>query len=518
MFNFRIVSIFSASLLCLAGSLAADPRTEKLDEDEWFAVRIQDQPCGYMHTTMRTVGNEVHSRALIQLKIARNKAKVNVSIDQEYRETPEGIPLALVSKVALAEVPVIYSGTIEDGKITLTTEQFGIKRTAKYPFDPEIRFTYGQILEQRKNGLKPGTVIHSKAYDPSLRPDGPVEVDFKCGPIEEIDVLGKKQRLHHMTASMKLDSMPGQPAATPTSGGEKQSFTVDSDLWVDDEARPVITTMDMGIAKVRMYLSTKDEALKDAEPPDIFLNTFIPIDRSIGKEPREVKYRLIVPAGSSQGLPDLPNTSMQTFKRLSKYEGELTVHRIDWKKLRKITDDPEARQMTEFLRASPIVDINDSKIKRLARTAVKGQNTPAEKADALRKFVTDYIENKSMDVGFATASEVARTKQGDCTEHGVLLAALARAAGLPARGVSGIVEVPMGYMDEGKHAFGYHMWAQVCIGGKWVDIDGALRQSDCDVTHIALSLMPLNEEGMVDSLVALVPLLGKLEIKIESVK
>lgn len=518
MINLRRSAIVSILLLGIVSRLSADPRHEKLDEDEWFAVRIQDQPCGYMHTTMRAAGDEVHSRALIQLKIARGTARVQVSIDQEYRETIEGIPLGLVSKVALAEVPVTYSGTIKDHKITLTTEQFGAKRTTVYPFDPEIRFTYGQILEQRKHGLAPGTVIHGKAYDPSLRPDGPVEVDFKCGPIEEVEVLGKRQRLHRMTASMKLDSMPGQPAKTSADGAEKQAFSVDSELWVDDEARPVITTMDIGVAKVRMYLTSKEDALKDAEPPDVFLNTFIPMDRAIGKEPGEVKYRLTVSTTSSQGLPDLPNTAMQTFKRLSSHEGELTVRRIDWERVRKIAEDPKARQMTDFLKASPIVDINDSKIKRLARTAVKGQKTPAEKADALRKYVTDYIENKSMDVGFATASEVARTKQGDCTEHGVLLAALARAAGLPARGVSGIVEIPKGYLDEGKHAFGYHMWTQVNIGGQWVDIDGALRQTDCDVTHIALSLMPLNEEGMVDSLVALVPLLGKLQIKVISTK
>ena len=174
--------------------------------------------------------------------------------------------------------------------------------------------------------------------------------------------------------------------------------------------------------------------------------------------------------------------------------------------------------MKDYLRASPTVDINDSRIKRLARKAVKGANTPAEKADALRKFVTDYIEHKSMDVGFATASEVARSKQGDCSEHGVLLAALARAAGLPARGVSGIVEVPQGYLTEDQNAFGYHMWAQVYIDGQWVDIDGALRQTECDATHIALSLMPLNEEGMIDSLMSLIPLLGRLELKIISVK
>jgi hypothetical protein len=473
---------------------------------------------------MRKVGDEVHSKSTLQLKIARGKALVKITLDLGFRETLDGRPLGLVNKVALGEIPMTYTGTVKDGKITLTIEQFGTKHTSVYPFDPEILFTWGQMLEQRKRGLTPGSIIHAKTYDPSLRPDGPVEVSFKCLGQEDVNVLGRKQKLHHVVATMILDSMPAMPGqAQPTNKskpleGEKQKFTIDSDVFVDDEARPVITTMDIGVAKVKMFLASKEEALKDADPPEIFFNTFIPVDRTIGHEPHEVKYLLRVPASSSQGIPDLPNTSMQTFKRLSKNEAELTVRRLNWDKIRRVPAQSAGEQMKEYLQASPIVDINDSRIKRLAKRAVKGQDTPAEKADALRKFVTEYIEHKSMDVGFATASEVARTQTGDCTEHGVLLAALARAAGLPARGVSGIVEVPEGYLDGDKHAFGYHMWTQVFIGGQWVDIDGALRQTDCDPTHIAITLMPLNEEGMIDSLLSLVPLLGRLELKIVSVK
>ena len=41
----------------------------------------------------------------------------------------------------------------------------------------------------------------------------------------------------------------------------------------------------------------------------------------------------------------------------------------------------------------------------------------------------------------ATAAEVARSREGDCTEHAVLLAALARARGIPARVAMGLVYV-----------------------------------------------------------------------------
>ncbi|NBU87363.1 MAG: transglutaminase domain-containing protein, partial [Verrucomicrobia bacterium] len=66
--------------------------------------------------------------------------------------------------------------------------------------------------------------------------------------------------------------------------------------------------------------------------------------------------------------------------------------------------------------------------------------------------------NKNYGVGFATASEVARNKEGDCTEHSMLLAALGRALGIPTRVATGLV-----YADEfegEKDVLVYHMWNQ----------------------------------------------------------
>ena len=83
---------------------------------------------------------------------------------------------------------------------------------------------------------------------------------------------------------------------------------------------------------------------------------------------------------------------------------------------------------------------------------------------------------------------------------------------LPARVAIGLV-----YM-ESQQAFGYHMWTQVNIAGQWVDIDAALNQTDCEPNHIALALMPLNDEGMIDSITALLPLIGRLNIEVLDVK
>ncbi len=470
-------------------------------EEEWYVVKLQDAKCGYMSSIANRVGDEIHTKVHMSFEIARAEARVKIAMDQSYREGLDGRPLALDYEATMGQMPIRYAGEVKDGRLTLTTSQAGASHKETFDFDPEIKFAWGQVLEQRQRGLKPGTEFTVKTYEPSLKTDGPLSMTFKVLGKEKIDVGGKKQDAYRVSATIEL-----------------KGFPLTTESWVDEECTPIITTFDMSIAKVTMVRSTKEEALKDAAPPELFISTFVPVQKRIDPSAKEVTLRLRLPSDDKRKLPDLPKTGMQTFKRVSDHEGLLTIRRINWDKLRKAAASEPPSELREYLRSSTMLDLNDGRIKKLARRAVRGAKSPADKADALRKFVTDYVEDKSLDVGFASASEVARNKSGDCTEHGVLLAALARAAGLPSRGVSGIIQIPSGMGQPGKSAFGYHMWTQVNIGGQWVDIDAAMRQTDCDPTHVALSLLPLNDEGILDSIATMLPLLGRLQLEVVDVR
>ena len=64
--------------------------------------------------------------------------------------------------------------------------------------------------------------------------------------------------------------------------------------------------------------------------------------------------------------------------------------------------------------------------------------------------------------------EVARSLEGDCTEHAVLLAALCRARKIPARVAFGLVYYPP------QKGFAYHMWNEVWIADRWIPLDATL--------------------------------------------
>ncbi len=487
--------------LPIAASYAEPPKPDP--EEHWYIVQLQGQKCGYMQSQIKPVGDEVHTSSTMKFEIRRGQIELAITVEQRQRETLDGRPLAFRQTMLMGEQPMTTEGVIEDGKIRLTQNNMGAEFKHEFDFDPEIKFAWGMQLEQLEHGLDPGTTFTVKSYDPSVKLKEAFEITLKVNGKEKVELPdGTRRELTKVTSTMDI----GMP--------------IDSESWVDDDGVPLMMDFQMGAFSLRVLHATKKQALAGGEAPELFLNTFIPVAKSVDPDAKKITYRLRIPKDKDGRLPDLPETSMQKVKRVNDREAILTVQRIDWDALRKIDrnefDDALGK---EYLKASSIVDASDKRIQRLAKRAVKGKDTPAAQADALRKRITDYIKDKGLDVGFATASEVVRSKKGDCTEHGVLLAAVARAAGIPARGVSGIVKVPEGALSpEQGTLFGYHMWTQVYIGGKWVDIDAALHQTDCDPTHIALAIMPLNEEGMAGSVVSLLPLLGQVEMEVIKVE
>lgn len=510
--NFSLMAMALAALTVASMAVAETPKPSELPtppeySESWYVVTIRGQKCGYVHEILRTVESEVLSESVTQIEIKRGPASVKMRMERGYREALDGTPLGFRSVQTLGTVPQTVEGIIKNGKIHLKDTQPGAEFENAYDFDPEIRFSWGQMIAGMKHGLTPDTKYTVKSYDPSLRKDGPIEMVVHIRGKETVDVLGKPTSLNRMTSSLKI---------------ENSNMTVDSEVWVDDEHTPIVTTVDIGPIQMKMYRTTKEDALKDGAPPEMFLETIITANRDVSRDAKSVKYKISVKPAANSELPELPDTDMQKFERIDARSAYVTVQRTNWADLRNTNghDSKIPKSIEKYLEASSVCDSGNRTIKRLALRAVRKDDSLATKSDKLRKYITKYITNKGMDVGFATATEVAEKRCGDCTEHGVLLAAVARAAGIPARGVGGLVGVPSSFRRnvDGPMDYGFHMWTQVYIHGKWIDIDAAMRQTDCDATHIAISLIPLGDEGMMSEIWNIIPMLGQIDIDIVEVK
>lgn len=85
------------------------------------------------------------------------------------------------------------------------------------------------------------------------------------------------------------------------------------------------------------------------------------------------------------------------------------------------------------------------------------------------RFVDQYIENKRFGRLFDIASVVARRREGDCTEHAVLLASTFRLLGIPSHVVNGLAIFAQNGVPR---AFG-HAWTEYFDGERWLLADAS---------------------------------------------
>ncbi len=142
-------------------------------------------------------------------------------------------------------------------------------------------------------------------------------------------------------------------------------------------------------------------------------------------------------------------------------------------------------------RSSWVVDFDESSVQALLSELAASNDEPPTPAQ-LERFVFGHIANKSYSRSFDLASRVAASGEGDCTEHAVLLAALARASGYPARVVIGNLVLDF---DTGLFAFG-HAWTEIYEGGAWQIRDATIPGAEPSLRQARyIPLGSLDDEG-----------------------
>jgi hypothetical protein len=159
-----------------------------------------------------------------------------------------------------------------------------------------------------------------------------------------------------------------------------------------------------------------------------------------------------------------------------------------------------AAEKAKYLSPTIFIQSEHPTIVALAERIRSKRTEPLEIADAIKFWISMHIDRTST-ADSSSALTVLQNKRGDCTEHTILAVALARALGIPAREVSGLV-----YASDDEQAFGWHAWAELHDGRRWISVDPMFHQLLVDATHIKLS------DGNKDQLG---PLMGRLRIEVE---
>jgi hypothetical protein len=167
-------------------------------------------------------------------------------------------------------------------------------------------------------------------------------------------------------------------------------------------------------------------------------------------------------------------------------------------------DDPDVRR---YLEPTPMAQSDNPAIQAVAHEIVDGETNSMVVAERIIGAVYFGIDKEAGVRGNATATEVLRNGAGDCTEHAVLVVALMRAAGIPARVVDGIVIAAEG---DGSGVGGYHAWAEIWLG-RWIGVDATVGETGTSARYLNFGV---DEPGQIGSGGKMMRSIGKTEIEL----
>ena len=464
-----------------------------LFEDSWMEVRMFGAKVGYAHTTLEREGEVVLSRTHVVMKIKRASSEVTMEAMEESRETLDGRMLGFTSEVNLGGTPVRRAGVVKGKIMYVTNEQFGRRSTDRHELDERGIMNWGLLLLMREKGFDPSTKYEAWIYSPDFGMAAPTKA--------LVEAYGKE------SIELPIGKVDGAKVTTILHSHAGKIETLN---WVDDNGIALKTKMNLGGFPIEMMRTNEASALEKFVPTDLFTRSLLPLDAEVPHDAKAVTYELHIKNGKSLRARPLDGD----FQKTEETESDVLQVRVERSNLKSILKGRgiPSQVAPEYRLPNVMIDANDPAIVALSRKAARGVKNPVHLAHHLRVFATNYVKAKTLGVGFATASEVVRTREGDCSEHAVLLAALGRASGLPSRVTAGLVYLAK-YQGR-KNVMGFHMWTQFYLRGKWVDFDAALGESECAPTRIALATASLRDVSLAELGFAIAETIGCLEVRV----
>jgi hypothetical protein len=436
------------------------------EETEYFALFMEGKKVGYAVQNRTVESSKVTTSAELEITLSRTGIPVSIQTKADTIETTDGKPLGFEVEQTLGLISTKTTAMInEQGKLIVKTGQ----QQMEYDWPSGAVMSEGMRLLLYKHGLKENTRYTAKVFEPSTMQV--IDVEVRVGSKQNVDLLGRVVALTEVVSTAKLAQF----------GSFTSTEYYDDNLQLQKSVMPVMGMTIEQVACTKEFALGENDVLEVVEK--MFLASPQPL-KNVGSA-KSIIYKLSRTGKTEEFF--IPSNDNQKVQQLS--DGQVIVAvepvaapaGVSFPYKGNDSTIIEATEPTRFLQS------DDEQIIKLARRAIGRTKDAAEAAKKIEAFVADYIENKSLSVGYASAVEVANSRQGDCTEFAVLTAAMCRAVGIPAQVVAGVA-----YVDDfaGLRGFGGHAWTQVYIGGKWIGLDAAFKgtgRGGYDAGHIALA-------------------------------
>jgi transglutaminase-like putative cysteine protease len=420
---------------------AAEPRSG----DEWMGLYMGEQKIGYSHSRTMAVddGYRFEDTSYMRLSVLDEVQTITALIaattgaDYALRSFTVGIN----SGVGRLDV----EGTVDAETLRLRMRTAADTTEQTIDLSQPIYLPSAARARLRSLGLAAGQAVTLNVFDPSSLNHHPLEVR----------VEGRE--------TITVDGRPVEAWKV------RETFRgLATEVWLDHEGRSLREQGPMGMVAQREDPIRAVNAGWGSDAFDLMAAIAVPMRGAI-QQPRQLQH-LMARVGGASGAR-LPADQRQRVE-----QGILYVEREQ--RLAATYQLPYAgTELATELQATPFLQIDHAKVRAAAAEARGDTKDPLVAAEQLRRWVYRRLEKRPT-ASIPNALQVLEMGAGDCNEHAVLFAALARASGLPTRIVAGIV-----YAD-GR--FLYHAWDEVWLGSGWISVDPAFDQMPADATHVKL--------------------------------
>jgi hypothetical protein len=477
-----IVTIIAVVSLLLPAGAFAGPAL-KLEApplgERWYCISMQGDRVGFAHTTISANkgGYEISSIGSVKMLV------LGFSREAASRETYlVGRDLSLRSfsvEQTIDGSPMHLTGEVGTGGVSVTIEAAGKTRKKKLKSSGKIYPPAVLNLYPLMRGVVPGKEYRVQMLD-----------------VEEV-------RVKEVTiTALGLETLPEGGDAVHLRNDLYQF--VDNDIWVGLDGATLRESVRNGLIDTRAEEgAVTRQFILDAAlaKRDLVLDfSLVRTDRPIEK-PLTVKKLGVEITGFGDDVPVVTDGRQSAVRSVP--GRVIFIVDADPPIPGEGTPAAAAPENGKFLAPTDRILSDNDETKTAAEKVVAGEPDPRAKILLLTRWVAESVAESVTDS--QTSLEILRNRKGNCQAHARLYTALARAAGIPTRFVSGLVYV------EGK-GFLYHSWAE-SFAGRWVAVDPTFGQVPADATHIKLA------EGDSPGEMALIAgLVGRLTAKVMDVQ
>ena len=446
--------------ICVVFLSAAEPETE------YMAILLQGQKIGHAVHTRTAEDGKVTTVDSVSMTLGRSGQAVTVTTRETHIETVDGKPLGFEMAMNLSGAEQKTIGTVQGDKVEISRQVMGQDQKSMVDWPADALLSEGLRQLQLKRGLKPGDTFEVNVFRPDMLMAVKAKIDV--GQKQKVKLLfGKQQELTETKMTMFVQ-------------GQQVVMT----SYVDAELNAIKTMVPMMGMTLELLACDKSFAMQENAIIDFLekFNLTSPVKLMNLNTVESAVYTLKPTTENKLQLPESSTQKIETVndRVLVTVTPDAMPANVPFPYEGNDTEALAALKPTDYIQSTHELVVD------LAKHAVGEAKDAASACQQIEAFVDGYIRQKDLSVGYASAAEVAQSRQGDCTEHAVLAAAMCRAVGIPTRIVCGVV-----YADSfmGKQSiFGGHMWNEVYLDGKWYGLDATRseQQGFCP-GHIALA-------------------------------